>query len=106
MATAAEIEEVRRNTGVATDAWSDVQLSTLIDSLGSLELAAASVWNAIAAESASLVDTAESGSSRKLGDVHKNAITMAKYYRDLAASSGGVAVDGVARTRTRSITRS
>jgi hypothetical protein len=76
MATIDQIENVRRITNGA-EGYTDQQLNTLIDSGMSDQAIAYRIWNEIAASTALLVNTSESGSSRSLSDLHKNALTMA-----------------------------
>lgn len=64
--------------------------------------AAATVWEGKAAGFANLVDVSESGSSRKMSDLYKNAVAMASYYR---GKSTTVVVDVSNRPRTRTIRR-
>lgn len=40
-------------------------------------------WDKVTTDTADLVDMSESGSSRSLSQVHKNAAAMAKVFRDL-----------------------
>lgn len=91
-----------------SNGWTDARLTALIDAnsdsfgIPDLRAAAADVWTSKAADSAVLVDVSENGSSRKLSDVHKNALAMAKLYR--GESAGLIAVLST-RPRTRAITR-
>lgn len=58
---------------------------------GDLDAAAVTGWQIKAAHYADLVDVAEGNSSRKMSDLHKNALAMVKYYRgdDLIAAGVG-----------------
>lgn len=87
---------------------SDEQLKIIMDANlnenGSVNFnrSAASVWGSKAAEAASLVNVSESGSSRSLSDLHKNALAMQKSFeaKDVAA-----VVEVTRRSRTRAIVR-
>jgi len=79
VATPEEIAQLRLLIG--TTNLNDDQLGAILDAEGSIEGAAAAVWESKAASSATLVNVSESGSSRSLSDVHKNALAMAKYWR-------------------------
>lgn len=82
------IAHVRLLTG-ATE-LSDTQIWDIyLKNNRSINLTAANVLDIKATEAASLVDISESGSSRKMSDVHKNLLSMAKYFRDLAKSGQG-----------------
>jgi hypothetical protein len=89
MADENQIAELRLLVGEPDDSngWTDEQLAAAIDVTGTLEGAAARVWSSKAATFSQLVDVSESGSSRKLSDLHKNALTMAERYRNQAQAS-------------------
>jgi hypothetical protein len=84
--------------------YDDIALSTRIDATPSTEGLAAQIWREKAAMYASLVNVSESGSSRSLSDLHKNALAMAKALGDSdpAAPGSGPSVRGV---RMRRLTR-
>jgi hypothetical protein len=79
MATQDELDALHRVANIpASDAtYTDTLLASYIDSSSSIEAAAARIWRERAALLAGMVDTTESGSSRKLSDLHKNALGMA-----------------------------
>lgn len=84
MATTEQIAAVRRMAAEpSTEAYTDTALSALVDSEGSPLGAVVVVWEAKAASYAELVDTSESGSSRKMSQLHLNALRMRDYYYDL-----------------------
>lgn len=105
MAKYTEIAELRLAIGESADEepYTDRFLNDLIDGKGSVSAAAASIWGHKAAAAAGLVDVTESGSSRKLGDLYKNALAMEKTYADKAAEEAGTPT--VRRTTTRPIVR-
>lgn len=80
MATQAEIDEIRNRTDepAATSAYSDEMISGWIDVDENLEKTASRIWEYKAAKYAALVNTTESGSSRALSDLMKNALAMAR----------------------------
>jgi len=81
MATEADILSVRENVDEPTaDTYTDEYVGGLIDA-GGIDSASAIIWEKKAAKLASLVDTSEAGASRKLSDLHKNALAMAAMYR-------------------------
>jgi hypothetical protein len=85
MATPQQVQELRALAAYTdVEPYDDSQLSALIDDADSLERVAARLWNEKASKMATLVNISESGSSRSLGDAHKNALGMAKYYKGLA----------------------
>lgn len=79
MASADQLAALRRASALETGdvVYTDALLSQMIDTYGSLSAAAAQVWREKGAASAGMVDTTESGSSRKLSDLHKSALEMA-----------------------------
>lgn len=106
--TTEQVDRLRAMTDESseTSTFSPVDLQTYIDEAsGDLNAAAGTVWFMKAAKFASLVNTSESGSSRALGDLYKNAMAMAAAY---GKSVGGPAVgpgSGVLAPRTRAIQR-
>lgn len=92
-------------------AYDDDALQAYIDTAANnIDLAAALVWEDKAAGYAALVNTSESGSSRSMGDLYKNALAMADRFRKLAAPGGDpdapdAPVPFATRTRTRPIVR-
>jgi hypothetical protein len=105
MATAEDIAEVRVNVNEPTeDHYSDDQLSSIIDAYGDLDAASAAIWRLKAGRYADLADVQEGSSRRSLGDLHEQALAMAKTYADTAAS-GGAVTGGMRPGRTRPIER-
>jgi hypothetical protein len=108
MATAAEVLRLRRMIDEpSTDTYSDSDLSTFLDASENIDLAAADLWLEKAASLARLVNVSESGSSRSLSDLHKNALLMASNF----SSSGRTEIaeeeeTASSRTRVNSIVRS
>jgi hypothetical protein len=100
MATASELENLRRLTDGA-DGYTDEALSLMLSNGMTENQIAYRIWNEIAASSASLVDTSESGSSRKLSDLHKNALTMAATFKDGEAA----VLNATIKVRTRKAVR-
>jgi hypothetical protein len=106
MATVLEIARLRRLIGEPNDTtpWTDVVLADIIDNAEDLDLAALEVWEAKAASAASMVDTAESGSSRRLSQLHDQALKMVAHYRS-ATTPTEVPVDLAGYTYTLPIER-
>lgn len=91
MATVEELLALRRMAAEpTTDTYTDDALSALIAAEGSLDGAAAVVWREKAAKAATLVDTSESGSSRKMQQVHTNALKMAEFYASASTAPSPV----------------
>lgn len=80
MASEDDLNALHRAADIPADdaTYPDDLLSALIDNLKSVPAAAAVIWREKAAATSGLVDVSESGSSRKLSDVSKNALEMAK----------------------------
>lgn len=83
MADQSEITRLRLLIGEPEDTapWTDDVLSGIIDESEDLDVAALQVWEAKAASAASMVDTTESGSSRRMSQLHDQALKMVSYYR-------------------------
>jgi hypothetical protein len=107
VATAGEIAAFRLLIDEHDDAqpYSDLSLSTRLDGATSTQSLAAEIWREKAATYASLVNVTESGSSRSMSDLHKNALNMAKEFAgaDPEAPGTGPAARGV---RMKRLTRS
>jgi Cdc6-like AAA superfamily ATPase len=106
MATPEDVLRLRGLTSYTeVEPYDDPQLSDLIDAT-SIYRVASRIWNEKAASYASLVNVSESGSSRNMGDLHKNALAMAKYYKGLAdEEETETPVDVTRFARTRAIVR-
>lgn len=82
----ATIDDLRRATNEPeedTD-YEDALLEQILQTAGSLQAAAAHVWQEKAAKFAQLVDMREGETARDLSDLSANALRMAKMYRDQA----------------------
>lgn len=84
MATPDQITSLRLLIAEPTDeTYSDSALTVRIDAAaGDLNQVAFDIWTEKAAASAQLVDTSEGGSSRKMGDIYEQALSMAKWFKD------------------------
>lgn len=82
MATDAEVYRLRMLIAEPTDVlpWTDAALEKILDDAGDEALAAHQIWTAKAAAAADLVNVSEGGSSRSLGDLHEQALAMAKHF--------------------------
>jgi hypothetical protein len=84
MATPEEIAALRILIGEPNDVppWTDAVLAAIIDeAAGDMDQSAIVVWEGKAASAASYVDTTESGSSRRMSQLHDQALKMVAYYR-------------------------
>lgn len=105
MATPDQIAQVRRNTNESTqEPFADDLIWGLIDDLGSVEAASASIWEQKAASYSELVNVSEAGASRALGDLYKNALSMADRWRAKAEPES--TEDAPRRARVTKIVRS
>lgn len=105
MATAEEIAAFRLLIDEADDAdpYSDLSLSNRLDAALSSQALAKEIWLEKAASYASLVNVSESGSSRSMSDLHKNALAMAAGYG--AADPTGPDAPGTRGVRMKKLTR-
>lgn len=102
MATAEEIAAFRLLIVETKDElpYTDAKLGERLDTATSPQALAADIWREKAAQFAHLVSVSESGSSRQLSDLHKNALAMAKALSDADPSAPGAAgVRGVVMSR-------
>lgn len=84
MATDDQIRELRALVAEEdpNGEWDDESLGAVFDAASGMNAAASRVWSIKAGRYSRLVDVSESGSSRKLGDLYKNAIAMSRAYGD------------------------
>jgi hypothetical protein len=103
MASEDSIAELRLliNEPDESNGWTDEKLAVIIDANETLNIAASKVWYLKAGQFSTLVDVAESGSSRKLSDLMKNAQAMGGLY----ASADGTAVQTTDRPIIQRIRR-
>lgn len=107
MATAGEIDTVRKNTNEPTeDDFTTVYITGLIDSydVGGVNLASGVIWRQKAAVYAELVNVSEAGASRDMSDLFKHAQEMAAYYEGLGASEVDASINA-GRARVHVIDR-
>lgn len=112
MATASEIALVRQliNEPGDDNGWTDERIGELIEAnrdsedAVNLKLVASDIWGIKASSFSKMVDITESGSSRKMGDLLKNALLLQKSLRETTAPVE-VADPLADRPRTRAITR-
>lgn len=82
--------------------YTDAALGAAIDAAeGNLNAAARGFWITKAASYASLVDTSEGGSSRKMSDLAKNALAMVKFFGDQIPDGNEPAVRGTRIAKLR-----
>lgn len=98
-----DIDELRSLVGDTS--YTNEQLAEILVAKGSLNGAAAFIWQGKVTESVGLVDISESGSSRKMSGVHSQNLAMAEYYRGLAENTDDSAVNGRRRGRVGYIER-
>lgn len=85
MANPADIPLVRENTAEPTqDPYTDAAILALLDREGSVRAASYAIWRNKAARYSQLVDTSESGSSRRNSQLHSNALAMMKMYEPVS----------------------
>lgn len=78
MATESEILRLRRAADIPEDdpVYTDEVLGALIDEFG-FNISARNIWREKASSYAALVDTTESGSSRRMSQLYSQALAMA-----------------------------
>jgi hypothetical protein len=102
MANPTDIPLVRENTDEpTTDTYTDEAILALLDREGSVRAASYAIWRSKAAKYSGLVDTSESGSSRRNSQLASNALTMMKEYapisEEVAQAATGPFTVGITR---------
>jgi len=86
--------------------WTDEVIGALLDQGKTQNYMLMQYWDKVSAETAEFADMSESGSSRSLSTIHKNAVAMARIYRDLVDKEETEEEAPTARgIRARAITR-
>lgn len=81
--------------------WTDERITVFVDEADNLLLAAADMWAVKAGTAAGLVNVSESGSSRSLSDLLRQAREMEAYYRQRGEAAAGVGTDAPVIARIR-----
>lgn len=84
MASAADVAALRlliADTDPNNQRFTDQELSDILDAAGSQNKAALIVWENKAASASEIVNVSESGSTRSMGDIFKNAQAMIAYFK-------------------------
>lgn len=100
MATVEQIAALRLLIAeqINAEPYTDTRLGLRIDAAGDLNTVAAAVWQEKAAKYADLVDISEGGSSRKMGDLHEQALNMVLHFQSMTpAASGGTRIRRLSR---------
>lgn len=103
MADEAEIlavQSVLSSDAEVTEGFDDEGIGVKLDSGLTLASIASSFWRSKAAATSALVSVSESGSTRDLGSIHKNAIAMMDYWDKQVEKERAIA-DGETPKRTR-----
>lgn len=104
MATEQQIHDLRVMIDEPTQAtYTDLDLSTRIDTSSSPQFLASLIWSENAAVYSGLVDVQEGSSRRSLGQLQANALKMASHYRGV--SEEGAPGSSFRPARTRQIER-
>lgn len=77
-----EIKNLLPSSALAADTWSDAQIAARIDAGLTNAQIMVSFWRYQSAQTAELVTVSESGSTRDIGSIHKNALEQLKYWED------------------------
>lgn len=100
MATPEQISSLRLLIAESEDAepYTDAALSARLDADADINKTAFNIWTEKAAAWAGLADITEGGSSRKQGDLHEQALNMARTFSELI-SDGSPVSGGVTRIK-------
>ena len=102
MASAEDIAEIRRliNEPIDASPWTDDYISGRLDAWEGTNVGlAANLWREKASKYASLIDIQEGNSSRKMSQLHSQALSMASALDSVAENVDGTAPARVSRTR-------
>lgn len=97
----ATLEEVKESLPAGLDEWDDAYITALINDGVSKNRILNRAWLAKAAKTSEMVDIAESGSSRSISTIYKNAKEMADYWGALADKEENTGAEGN-KSRSRS----
>jgi hypothetical protein len=87
---------------IAPTDLTDEQIGAIYDASKNMNEAASFIWQSKAAQFSTIVDVAESGSSRKMGDMFNHALQLARYHGGTDVDTGP---DAGGRTRIGRIVR-
>lgn len=82
MADSALVAEIKELIPLDAEGWNEQKIAQLLDQGQTKAKIMSRYWNHVAANSASFVNVMESGSSRDLSSIHKQALDMARYWDD------------------------
>lgn len=94
------VASVLSDDAASMEGFDDEGIGAKLDSGLTMASIASSFWRAKAAATSSLVSVSESGSTRDLGSIHKNAIAMMEYW-DKQVEKERQIEDGESPKRTR-----
>lgn len=102
----ATLDEVKEKMPSGLDDWDDEYIKGLIESGQSAARILNRAWLAKASKTAEIVDVSESGSSRSMSSIYRNAMEMAEYWgikaeKDEEKTASG----GFSRSRTHKAVR-
>ena len=102
----AVLDDVKENLPAGLDDWTDEYISGLIASGITKNRILNRAWLAKASSASEMVDISESGSSRNISSIYKNAMDMAEYWGRLAdKEEDNGSAGGKARSRTHRAVR-
>lgn len=101
MANETEIKRIKSLTDGA-DGYTDSEISAELQAGVTVREFCYNFWSSKAAEYSSLVNVTESGSTRAMGDLYKNALAISDRFKPLDEQSGSAA----GKKRTRAAVRS
>lgn len=92
---ATSLEEVQNNLppDATGEGWDEAKINSLVEAGTSLARIMMTYWSGRAAAYSKFVTVSESGSTRSLSDVHKQALDMLKYWTDRSNREEGIVDD-------------
>ena len=104
MASPADIEAVKTLLDGVDDPWDDTKIGTILDSAGSVAKAMQAFWSQRVNATYRLMDVSESGSSRSMSSIYKNAMEQLARW-DKIVSDERARTDQPSGVRIHRITR-
>lgn len=83
MASQADIDAVKTLLDGVDEPWDESKIGTVLDAVGSVSKTMQAFWSARVNSSYQFMDVQESGSSRSLSSVYKNAMEQLKRWDDI-----------------------
>lgn len=106
MASEADVKEVKALLDGIEEPWDEAKIGQTLDAVGSVAKTMRAFWSAKVNATYQLLDISESGSSRSMSNIYRNAMEQRTYWDGKVAEDEVNAADPVKGARIHRITRS